>query len=392
MIGMIKRTGILGGLCLLIFLTHGQEAMAQIKNKVCDTIPYEFIQNKIIIPATVNGVQVKYIVDTGGKTGTTHGAAMQMQATAAGYMQVSDLNAQGSNYQEAHVRNLSIGENYNVKQLKTMVFPENPFFTGLGVVGILGGDAFAQSVVTFDSRSKIMVINSPYRPEGLKVTEGIPFVSNTEHHSIVNIRIGEQDLRVLFDTGAGGFLLYATEDCERLTDVTGTKITNHGYGIVGAGITGLGKPVDIKKVSVPSISILGKEFTNVGSTTTIMSTTIIGVDLLQYGKVIIDYMRRRFYFFPFENEVADMGGAPSLWNVSILPRNKRFEVTTVWDSMKDKVDFGDQVIDINGTSLKDCPMSQMAVEDIMNAIPGDTGYIIIRKDNQEKKIEIRIEK
>ena len=82
MTGMMKRTGILTGLCLLLSLTCGQGAMAQIRNKVCDTIPYELIQNKIIIPATVNGVQVKYIVDTGGKTGTTHGAAIQMKATA----------------------------------------------------------------------------------------------------------------------------------------------------------------------------------------------------------------------------------------------------------------------------------------------------------------------
>ena len=68
-----------------------------------------------------------------------------------------------------------------------MVLPKNPFFTGLGVVGILGGDAFAQSVVTFDSRSKIMVINYPYRPEGLKVTDGIPLLDETDHHSIVNV-------------------------------------------------------------------------------------------------------------------------------------------------------------------------------------------------------------
>ena len=154
----------------------------------------------------------------------------------------------------------------------------------------------------------------------------------------------------------------------------------------------MGKPVDIKKVSVPSINIMGKEFTNVGSTTTVMNGTIIGVDLLKYGKVIIDYMRRRFYFLPFEEGKIDMGGAPALWNVSILPRNERFEITTIWDSMKDTVAFGDEVININGTSLKDCPMNQMAVEEIMNAIPGDTGYIIIKKDNQEKRIEIRKEK
>ena len=61
----MKRIGILTGLWLLLFLNCGQEMVAQIQNKVCDTIPYEFIQEKIIIPVTVNGVNVKYIVDTG---------------------------------------------------------------------------------------------------------------------------------------------------------------------------------------------------------------------------------------------------------------------------------------------------------------------------------------
>ena len=147
----MKSIGILTGLWLLLFLNCGQRMAAQIRNKVCDTIPYEFIQEKIIIPVTVNGIKVKYIVDTGGRTGTMYDAATEMKATAAGYMRISDVNAQGSNYQEAHVQNVSIGENYKIKQLKTMVLPKNPFFTGLGVVGILGGDAFAQSVVTFDS-------------------------------------------------------------------------------------------------------------------------------------------------------------------------------------------------------------------------------------------------
>lgn len=388
----MKRRGIRIGLGLLLFLNCGQETAAQARNRVCDTIPYEFIQDKIIIPATVNGIQVKYIVDTGGRTGTEYDVATEMKATAAGYMRISDVNAQTANYQEAHIQNFSIGQNYKVEQLKTMILPKNSFFTGLGVVGILGGDAFAQSVVTFDSSLQIMVINHPYRPEGLKVTEGIPLLDETEHHSNVNIRLGETELEVLFDTGAGGFLLYSTDDCKRLADVCHSQEINRGYGIVTAGISGLGKPVEIKKVNVPSLHIMGKEFVNVGSTTTAMNGSIIGVDLLKYGKVIIDYMRRRFYFLPFEKEKTDMGGAPALWNVSILPMNERFEITTLWESMKDKVAYGDQVTDINGTSLKDCPKSQLAVEEIMNAISGDTAYIIVKKGNLEKKIEIRKEK
>lgn len=386
------RIGIITGLWLLLFLSCGQNAVSQIRNKVCDTIPYEFIHEKIIIPVTVNGIKAKYIVDTGGKTGTVHQAATGMKATAAGFTGISDMNAQTASYQEAYIQNVSIGENYKVDLLKTMILPGNPFFKELGVVGILGGDAFAESVVTFDSRSGIMVINYPYRPERLKVTDGIPLVDANEYHSNIHIRMGETELKVLFDTGAGGFFLYSSADCDRLAALSGAQVTNHAHGIVAAGITGLADPVDIKKVNIPSIRIMGKEFTNVGSTTTAMPRTIVGVELLKHGKVIIDYMRKRFYFIPFAEGTTDMAGAPSLWNVSILPRNGRFEVTTVWDSMKNKVAFGDQVVNINGTSLKDYPMSQIAVEEIMNAIPGDTGYIIILKDNKEQRVEIKREK
>lgn len=124
-------------IALILLLTKGVSTMAQISNKVCDTIPYEFIHNKIIIPVTVNGMQVKYIVDTGGMTGTMWETAVKMKATAAGYTRVSDVNARSSGYQEAYITNFSIGKGYKVPKLKTMVLPANPFFTGLGCGGYL---------------------------------------------------------------------------------------------------------------------------------------------------------------------------------------------------------------------------------------------------------------
>ena len=185
----MKRAEILTGLWLLMFLIYGKECMSQIQNKVCDTIPYELVHNKIIIPVTINGVKTKYIVDTGGKTGTMYDIALEMQANAAGYTRISDVNGQGQNYQEAYVSNVSIGNSYQIKLLKTMVLPKDPFFTDLGVAGILGGDAFSQSVVTFDSRYRIMVINYPYRPEKLKLTDGVPLLDETEYHSFITVKV-----------------------------------------------------------------------------------------------------------------------------------------------------------------------------------------------------------
>ena len=110
--------------------------------------------------------------------------------------------------------------------------------------------------------------------------------------------------------------------------------------------------------------------------------------MLQYGKAVIHYMRHRFYFFPYDQAVIDAGGAPRTWNVGILPVKGHFEVTTVWDSLKGQVAFGDQVVNINGKELSDVAQNQMEVEAILDAIEGDSAYIIILKDGKEKRVEI----
>ena len=52
----------------------------QTTRRICDTIHYEYVHDKIII----NGVKVKYIVDTGGQTGTIRENAVEMKAMSGG--------------------------------------------------------------------------------------------------------------------------------------------------------------------------------------------------------------------------------------------------------------------------------------------------------------------
>lgn len=378
-------------LCV-VFVFSLTKGFAQQTKRVCDTIHYEFVQDKIIIPVTVNGVKVKYIVDTGGQTGTDWENVQKMEGVGTGASKpIADLNGMKQLYQVAEVKDVQLSPNYKLSKMKTMVFPVGGIFKALGVAGILGGDAFAQSVVTFDAREQIMVINYPYRPAGLKVTDGVEMFGGDTHHSIVKMNLGGVEKEVLFDTGAGGFLSLGASDFKKIEEKGNGETVARAFGINGIGLEGLSDPVEIDKVNVKEMTILGKKFSNVGTLTSDGNSTLVGVDLLKYGKVVIDYMRNRLYFFPFDTEVADMGGAPKIWNVSILPANERFEITRIWDSMKDVVAFGDQVIDINGTDITGFPMSQPEIDGLMNAIEGDTAYIIVLKDGKRKKIEIRRE-
>ena len=121
------------------------------------------------------------------------------------------------------------------------------------------------------------------------------------------------------------------------------------------------------------------------------NSTLVGVDLLKYGKVVIDYMRNRFYFFPYEDQVEDLAGKVKNWNVGILPVTDRFEITTVWDSMKDQVALGDQVIRVNGKELSELKQSQLEIDALLESVEGETTEIVILKNGKEKKVEIRRE-
>lgn len=361
----------------------------QVANRICDTIHYEFMQDKIIIPVKVNGVQVKYIVDTGGQTGTDWESVRRMGGIGTGTSNaVTDFNGMKQLYQMAEVKEVELSPNYKLPAMRTMVLPRIGSFQALGVAGILGGDVFAQSVVTFDARKQIMVINYPYRPERLKITDGVEMFGGSTHHSIVRMSIGGVEEKVLFDTGAGGFLTLSTELLERMKAYGKVEVMDQAFGIPGIGLEGLCEPVEIDKVNVKEMKVLGKRFVNVGCLASQSSSTLVGVDLLQYGKVVIDYMRSRMYFFPYDEEVVDMGGAPKLWNVGILPANERFEITTIWSSMQGIVNFGEQVVNINGLELAGFPFSQPAVDSVMNTIADEKAYIIVMKDGNKRRVEI----
>lgn len=365
---------------------------AQIQNRVCDTIPFEYVHNRIVIPAVLNGIPVHYIFDTGGQTGTVAEVAVKAGAEAQGYAGVSDLNSNKSVFQKGVIGNVTLSTHHTIAQLSSLILPGNGFFDELGVVGILGCDAFAGTVVTIDGRNKILVINIPYRPERLKVNDGLPLLSTNSLHPIVEVPFGNTTVEVLFDTGVPEFLLLSTQDAEKLSAAQAAHKCGEAYGIVGAGIHGLGDPVKISRFTVPELTIGGKRFTGTRSTTTVMDNSIIGAELLQHGKVVIDFLRRRFYFLPYTTEPAAMQQRAQGWNVDILPLDGAFRITTVWESLGNDAAFGDKVVEINGTRLDSVPMNEWSIRRIMADIPTDTATLVIEKEGKEKRIVIQKEK
>ena len=128
------------------------------------------------------------------------------------------------------------------------------------------------------------------------------------------------------------------------------------------GVSGQADKASSYRVRIPLLSVGATKFRNVTTSTNNHPYTLLGVKLLQYGKVTIDYPRGRFYFEAFQpdNEINNQGN-----NFDLTVKDGDLFVSTVWSSTKGKIAVGDKVVKINGKPAKKYDFC----ESILNGIP-----------------------
>lgn len=140
------------------------------------------------------------------------------------------------------------------------------------------------------------------------------------------------------------------------------EVVSEGYGEGSIGVSGQADKASSYRVRIPLLSVGATKFRNVTTSTNNHPYTLLGVKLLQYGKVTIDYPRGRFYFEAFQpdNEINNQGN-----NFDLTVKDGDLFVSTVWSSTKGKIAVGDKVVKINGKPAKEYDFC----ESILNGIP-----------------------
>lgn len=376
-------------LTFLAILPMSCLAQATAINRYADTIAYEVKYGRIIIPVEVKGRSHKYILDTGGQTATMWREVEQAKGELTGGQQVTtDMNGQANSYSKATLPEVKIGRYLRFTTLNTIALPEIQGFRDLGVVGILGGDAFKDVVISIDGHAQQLRLFYPYRPKGLKLSDGIPLDYSPTWHVNFPLTFKNQSVQMMFDTGVPELLTLSEDDFHRLSQVQAATVTCEGVGSVGAGLEGLAKPKPLKYVRMTPFTISGKKFENTSAMAAAGIPTILGAELLQYGIVTIDYPRGRFYFQPYETSTADFANKKQTWNVGILPANQRFEITTIWGTTQPQVEIGDEVTAVNGHDITALPLSEMTIVDIFKELKGQEAELTIRRQHQVFKVTI----
>ena len=347
-------------------------------------IPYKLVGQKMIIEMLVNGQPRPYVFDTGGRNALTTEACQALGLSATDSMKVTDANNAVSYCKTTRIKTLATPDRvFGFTNAPVLILDRIPGWECFEADGIIGSDLLAQTIVTIDSKSQTITLTTAEKAPAVSLRKMRPFVKDG-FMPLISMQVAPaSNFTALFDTGCGGLLSLKKEDYEKMKGEADLKVTSEGYGEGSISVAGQAPRTSSLRVKIPLLSLGSTKFRNLTTTTGTPPYTLLGVKVLEYGKVTIDYPRRRFYFeaYEVENKIDNRTN-----NFDLTVKDGDLVVSTVWSSAKGKVEVGDRVIKINGKPIGKYDFCESIINGIPELKNKKRVNLTIRTDNGEKEI------
>lgn len=362
---------------ILLFCVMTFQVGAQ---KYKTVLPYRMVGGKMIVDLVMNGTSRSFIFDTGGRTALTGEICEELGLTVVDSLVVTDVNSKKAAYPLVSIESLMIpDQKINFKHVSAMKLAKPSPFECFHTDGLIGSDLLVRTIVEIDGKNKTITITSAENPSTVSLRKMLPFTKSGMPIILLQAGAGN-NITALFDTGCPSFFSLKVSDYETLKTTGAFQVLSEGYGEGSIGVAGMAEADISHRVCLPVLSVGGTKFQNVTSETSTPPFTLLGVKLLDYGKVTLDYPRARFYFEANE-AVNDLSSKH--YNVALRVKDGELIISTVWSAMKGVVEVGDKVTRINGKPVR---MYDFC-ESIVNGIPELKGKKKTRLTVQTKQGE-----
>ncbi len=322
--------------------------------KYLSSVNYRDVRGKIIIPVEIEGKTYSFLFDTGAPNLITKELSDKISSRPLNMINVRDANDSSRKLEVISIPSLSIGS-AQFEDTPTIVNDaDSNFILGcFGVDGIIGSNMVRNSVVHIDSEKKILsVSNDPehFNVSGLEAIE--LSLSNGQSSPYMWIGLkgeGKAAEYVLFDTGMQGFYDMSLDNYGKLKEMGAFSESESGRGTKSIGLFDSSESRTHYRVTIPQIDIGAFDFRNVKTVTMSADRSRIGSEILNYGKVTIDYKNSELYFEPFEEprdlSEKSLGFSPTIRDGEII-------VGIVWsDELPDKLNYGDKILSVNDRKI-----------------------------------------
>jgi predicted aspartyl protease len=362
------------------------------QKKYFTTIPYKELKNKVIIQSYINGKPYNFIIDTGAATTITPALYKELNSQVINHVPVSDQSGIVDSLQIVSLKNIQLGD-VTFNDIPAMVVKETMLFDCFKVDGLIGSNMLRNSIVQFASQTHTLTITDKPKSLNLKgryatkmVTDKIqsnPFlaveVMNSELHLTDNL---------LFDSGMDSFYDLSFKAFNEISANRNLlQVEAQAVGSYSLGLHGLSAEEESYRVFAPELKISGYTFKNVTTVTTHGHSSRIGADLFKYGVVTLDYINRKFYFEPYQEEAKDL--TEKSWPFIPTVKDGKIVIGLIWDqAWEGKINQNDLVISFNGKNYENADVCDVMTAD--NRSKNDTATLVLKdaKTGEVKTFEV----
>ena len=333
------------------------------QKKYLEKVPYQNIDGKIIVPVTINGKTYNFIIDTGASLTISDKLCKELNPQIIGHTDIIDASGRKKEMKfvllpELHLQGITF-----INTPACVHYEESSDFFNLfdcfGIDGIIGSNELRNSVIQFDERNKHLIIaNSLFQlmkdKEGKKVGKWQKMEQTPLSNPLITIGLHKEQKIVdfvLFDTGSSELYTMSMDTYNWLDGrADATKIAE-SEGSFTWNLHGVSENQQHLLQNIPNLYVNQMTFNNVIVKTT-HSMSLIGTQLLQYGKTTLDYKNKRFYFEPFDNINTDkLSERP--WAIDLTLKNDKLAVGIIWEkALESTINLGDEVLSINGFDMQ----------------------------------------
>lgn len=384
-------------LCLLIpfgvFSQNLSLAQGTVNQKnFYEEIAIELSNNKIIVPVTIDGKTYKFLLDTGAPNLLSKRVLKELEIQNTQKINAFDANNNVDTLQMAQIQNISIG-NLNVKDNIALISDlDNHFILKcFKLDGFIGSNFFRNSILKISLKDKKITITDDIKKLQLKSKPSNLKLVGQQNSPYARITfIGKNGKKatedVLIDSGMDGFYEISNRAYKIFSAENVLEELSRSSGTGSIGLFGSAPVKEQVLVKSNVLKLNDTSFKNLITTTTDDNNSRLGLELANYGDIIIDFIHKKFYF-EGEKEVIFDKKAP-IYSSTIV--DNKYSVGFVWDKdYQEKLKFGDEIIRIKNYKLSE--MDFCEIVNLRNTLRDEENYEMEIKTKDNKTTLINIE-
>lgn len=261
---MKRLFGLIACLLCVVLYGHAQRDFKLENNKKSDKIRFQLINNLMVIPVEINGVELSFLLDTGVAKPIIFGFLNERDTLKINNTEAYFLSGlgEGDAFEALKSKNniFKIGDAISLNQDMYAIRDSSLNFTpqlGVPVHGIIGFDLFKDFIVEINYAAKYIKLYNPkfYKYRTCKKCEilNLEFYNNKPYiNAKVNVNSEEIPVKLLIDSG-GSDALWLFENPE----LGLYEASNYFEDFLGHGLSGTvhGKRSKVKSLQLKSFKL-----------------------------------------------------------------------------------------------------------------------------------------